>query len=284
MTTEADARAELEALGADLVITSQYQYNATVPAGHVISQHPGAGVLVAPDATVVLTVSLGPPGASIRFTGSNASGMQAAVASTPAAQSVVMTTHVFLNIENDPIYANDSPCTFRWGGALLVPAVQTWIGVAKYGALEQVVESLDIIANPVRLTLSGVDNSVLSSAMTNVYAGRTAAVYLALHDPRDLSLIDTPEEIWSGIMSVMRIKFGPNTGSIVVECEHRLRRRPLVQRYTDEDQKSRHAGDRFFQFLHQIPGYISKWGSKDVTYSTGRGSGGGRFQPGRNLL
>lgn len=60
---QASATAALQ--GAGFVVSVQTAYSSTVPAGDVISQSPQAGSMLAPGATVTITVSLGeaPPAA-----------------------------------------------------------------------------------------------------------------------------------------------------------------------------------------------------------------------------
>jgi hypothetical protein len=129
------------------------------------------------------------------------------------------------------------------------------------------------VARGIKLSLSGVDSTFVVPTMTEVYQNRDVTMYLGFVSQTTGALIATPETIWEGRMNQMMFKL--NNGSAVVEltCEHRLRREPRIARYTDEDQKLLYSGDRFFDLMYAIPGFISKWGARDATY------GGSLIQP-----
>lgn len=181
------------------------------------------------------------------------------------AQSVVAVTFVDLDIVGDRLRLNDSNLNIEWGGF-------TWQGVGIFGGIEAIEESQDLIAQPVRLTLSGVETNLITDAMTTQYQGRAVTIYVAPLNIDTLALIDTPEEVWSGFMDVMRGQADHGSGTITLTCEHWLRIDPAASRYTDEQQQALFAGDRFFQFTHEIANYVGKWGSRDVGY----GGMGGR--------
>lgn len=174
-----------------------------------------------------------------------------------AQQTVVLVTFAHLEIPGDELYICDAPVTLNWGG-------QDWLGVGGYGGVEVVAESIELIAQPVKLTLSGVEPQYITDAMTSQYHGQPATLYIGLLDTSTHGLIDTPEEIWSGFMDVMHVEVEPGSATIRVDCEHRLRSQPKTARYTDEDQRGLYSGDRFFAFLHLIPGYVAKWGANTV--------------------
>lgn len=175
------------------------------------------------------------------------------------AQSVVAVTFVDLDIPGDRLRLNDSNLNLEWGGF-------TWSGVGTFGGIEAIEESQDLIAQPVRLTLSGVEANLITDALTTQYQGRAATIYVAPLNPDSLQFLDTPEEAWSGFMDVMTLEADHKLGKISLTCEHWLRVDPASSRYTDEQQQALFAADRFFQFTHEIANYVGKWGSRDVTY------------------
>ena len=180
------------------------------------------------------------------------------------AQSVVAVTFVDLDIVGDRLRLNDSNLNLDWGGF-------SWLGVGTYGGMDGIDESQDLIAQPVKLTLSGVDTSLISDAMTTQYQGRDVTIHVAPLNPDTLQFLDTPEEAWSGFMDVMTIEADHGIGRITIACEHWLRVDPAASRYTDEQQQALFASDRFFQFTHQISGFVGKWGSREVSYAGGLG-------------
>lgn len=190
-----------------------------------------------------------------------------------AEQSIVPVMFVDLDIVGDRLRLNDSNLTLNWGDF-------DWLGVGTFGSIDGVDESHDLIAQPVKLTLSGVEAQYVTDARTTQYQGRAAVVYIGLLNKQTLAFIDTPEEVWSGFMDVMTPEADHNVGKITLTCEHWLRLAATAGRWTDEDQQARYSGDRFFQFLYEIPGYVGKWGSRDVSHG---GQGFNRRGPSRPI-
>jgi len=103
-------------------------------------------------------------------------------------------------------------------------------------------------------------------------------LYLGFVNSATGALLDTPETIWEGRMNQMTFNIDKGSAVIELTCEHRLRREPRIARYTDEDQRQAFSGDRFFDLTYAIPGFVSKWGSRDTGY------GGGAKYPGPSDL
>jgi hypothetical protein len=136
--------------------------------------------------------------------------------------------------------------------------------VGQFGGIEIAEESIDLIAMPLKMKLSGVDASLVATAMDEVYQGRQATLYFGLVDTNTHQLIDTPEVLWEGMMDQMSVNLADGVGEINLSCEHRLRREPRIARYTHEDMQLQYAGDRFFDLLPAIAGYRGKWGAKET--------------------
>jgi hypothetical protein len=123
------------------------------------------------------------------------------------------------------------------------------------------------------------------SEVTDSYRGRAAVVYIAMHDPETLALLDEPEEFWRGFMSLLTLEADRGLGKVTLQCEHWSRITPNAVRYTDEEQRRLHpevgtVGDRFFQWLPTVRDR-GRWGNKDVQFGGGGGggfSGGGHRQ------
>jgi len=194
-----------------------------------------------------------------------------------AAQALLGATHgVFmadLDFASGVIYAHDGAGTLVYNG-------NSYLGGNTLLGFDIIEETLDFTARGLILRCSGVAASIISTAMTEVYQGRAATVYLALLNDQ-LQLVDAPQIVWSGVMDTMFIELDQGQGSISLSCESRLRREAPASRNTDADQQTRSAGDSFFDMIHLIPGYRSSWGDKVATFSSG-GGGGGRGGPGRS--
>lgn len=163
-----------------------------------------------------------------------------------------------LDFASGHVRAHDGIGTLTWGG-------NDYLGVGQFGGIEIAEESIDLIAMPLKMKLSGVDASLVSLAMGEVYQGRQATLYFGLVDTNTHQLIDTPEVLWEGMMDQMTVNLADGVGEINVSCEHRLRREPRIARYTHEDMQLQYSGDRFFDLLPTIAGYRGKWGATDMS-------------------
>jgi hypothetical protein len=273
--TEAEAITLLGTYGVDpSSITSTDRYSNSVDVGDVVAISPAVGTLVPPDQTFTLFISIGPAPAS-RWTGATDPVTGAAIKEIAAAeQEVVPVVFAHLEMDGADLYFNNSSVTFPWDDNL-------WIGAGHMGDIEAVQEAQDLIAQPVRLTISGIDADVIQDAMNANYKDGAVTLYLALLNHDTLEIIDEPEELWSGFMDVMTIEADQNSGSISVVCEHWLRVAPVISLYTDQEQQVIDVGDRFFQFTKDIPNYVGNWGGQSLSYGGG-GGGGGTRGPVRN--
>ena len=155
-----------------------------------------------------------------------------------------------------------------WGG-------NTWQGIGLLGDLGAIEENLEVVALPVEATLNvtQLDAALVSSVMADRYQGKAAVFYLGwLADSG--ALVDTPETLWAGRLD--NHDFDVANMKLKVTCEYRLRKEPASARMTDEDQRQRFSGDKFFERIPLIKGARVKWG--DIP--TGFGGGDGR----RNFL
>src|SRR5690606_26812575 len=116
--------------------------------------------------------------------------------------------------------------TLTWGS-------NDYSGVGAFGGIDIAEESIDLIARPIKLTLSGVPDNQLpadlvGTALDEVYQNRQAILYFGLVDNDSNQLIATPEILWEGVMDNMVVKLAEGHGSITLNCEHRLRREPRI--------------------------------------------------------
>lgn len=143
----------------------------------------------------------------------------------------------------------------------------SYLGVGQFGGIDgSVQDSLEVIARPIKLNLTGVDSSVITSAMTEDYQGREVVISLGFVS--DGALIAAPEPVWEGRMDYMEIEIGESSGSIRLNCESRLRREPRIARYTREDQQVDYATDTFFDLVPYIQGFKSQWGDRPTYFNS----------------
>jgi hypothetical protein len=196
---------------------------------------------------------------------------------TAAAQaSVGMVTLCDLDFASGTLYLHDSGGTLSFGG-------HSYLGVGVYGTIDVVAEDLENVPRGLKVTLSGVEPGLVTTAMQENYQGRRVTIYVGLLDPNSMVFAAPPESVWEGRMDYMQIEIAQNSGTITLNCEHRLQREPLVARYTQQDQNIAHPGDNFFDLLAQIPMTTASWGKTTVTHpeNTLPGNGGYRGGGGR---
>ncbi len=264
--TEGEAIAALATYGVDPDdISITRRYSAGIPLGDVIAISPEVGLLVPPDQVFELVVSLGPAPA-IRWTGDNASAIDAVLSQGLPAQAALICNFVYLDIPGETTRLNDSACTIPWDG-------HNWLGMGQFGTIEPVSETLEVFAQPVVLTLSGCEPEWITAARDTAYKGREVVIYRGVFDARTVELLDDPEELWSGYMDFMELEFSKNSGTLRLHCEHRMRRLARTYRWTDEGQRTRFSADRFFEFLWRIRKDQGKWGQRDIQYGGGGTSG-----------
>lgn len=190
-----------------------------------------------------------------------------------AKKNLTMVVLAKLEFSSGTLYVHDGIGSLSFGG-------DTYVGVGSFGGIESSDEQIELVAKPITLSLSGVDSSIVSSAMTEDYQNKPVTIYLGFLNDSN-AFVATPEIVWEGRMNQMQVSISKGTGSIKLSCEYRLRREPIIARFSDQDQKLAFPGDRFFDLLPTIANYAGKWGQRDVRGgnrgSSGGGGGGGSF-------
>jgi hypothetical protein len=162
-----------------------------------------------------------------------------------------------LDFATGPVRVHDGVGTIQING-------DSFDGVGKFGSVELVEEGIEVFSRPIVLKLSGVEASLIAEATTEIYQGRAVTIYLCLYNPTTQQLVDTPETLWVGKMDTMSVRLAGDQSEVSLRCEHRLRREPIIARYTDADQQLAYPGDRGLELVPKIPGFAGKWGEKDA--------------------
>jgi hypothetical protein len=166
---------------------------------------------------------------------------------------------VDLDFASGHLYANDGFYEINYLGNVFTP-------LGHFGGIDGVQEGLDATARAIKLTLSGVDSSIVGKAENEIYQNRAALVYFTLIDQASGQLVGPPEIAWEGRMDYMTIDIDQGKGSVTLNCENRLRREPKIARYTDVDQQQLYPGDNFFNWTGSIAAFTSQWGNQRQTY------------------
>ncbi len=179
--------------------------------------------------------------------------LTAAVETALAGTNLTAMFLIELRFGSGTVYVNNLDFDKDYGG-------HTWLGRGRIGSISAIEEGEDLQANGVRLTLSGIDSSLVAIALTEDYQGRAVIISLALLDSNH-NIIDTPVQVYRGRMDTMPIEAG-QTATITMNVEGRLVdfERPRVRRYNSEDQQIVYPTDQFFQYVPQMVSKELYWG------------------------
>jgi len=133
-------------------------------------------------------------------------------------------------------------------------------------------ESVDMTANGATVSLSGLNNTLVTLAKDEDYQGRELVIKLgAMDDSNDI--VSSPVVMFSGFMDTMTLSEDGTTSSISINIENKLIQmdRARVRRFTDNDQRIDYPSDEGFSFVTKIQNKEIIWGKK----STNGGGGGG---------
>ena len=131
--------------------------------------------------------------------------------------------------------------------------INTYTGAANLLALSSIKETINLKADSLSVSLSGLDATLLSISLTEQYQGRPFTLWLGALDDSNI-LIPDPLLIFNGKMDVMTFTDDGVTGKIdlIIENELIALNRPNERRYNDKDQELDFPGDRFFEFVPSI--------------------------------
>ncbi len=152
---------------------------------------------------------------------------------------------------------------FNGVGSITVDG-DVYSGVGELGGIEKISGPRAIQANTLRLSLNGIDPTLLSKAVDEEYQGRSATVRVALLDD-DFAQISDPFVMFGGFMDNIVFSDAKDTAAITVNCESWLRTldRSNNRRYTDEDQQERFSGDVGCEFVAGLVDKELLWGAPD---------------------
>jgi len=142
---------------------------------------------------------------------------------------------------------------------------QTWIGLGMpggecLGAISTISEDSALQAQGTSVTLSGIDSTMLTHALTAVVQGNPVKIWINLFDT-NLNVIGTVLA-YQGLMDQPTIDEGGDKCSITIAIENRLSdlQRAQSRRWTDQEQRSRYPNDDGFKFANTIINWWATWG------------------------
>jgi hypothetical protein len=176
----------------------------------------------------------------------------------------------------------DSSPLYMWTGyGNLTIGDKTYLGAGQVLNISSVSETTEMEAKGATITVSGIPSSFLSLALQEPYQGRECRIFFAvvvnqriLQENGDLIFTEagdillteasgiTLTEIFSGELDQMNIEENADTSVISVTAENVLIKleRPVVRRFTNEDQKSRFPDDRGLEYVAGLQDKDILWG------------------------
>lgn len=147
---------------------------------------------------------------------------------------------------------------YIWSGyGDLTIGAKTYLGVGQLLNVSSVEESTEMESKGAVITMSGIPSTFLALALTEPYQGRECRIYFGMtNNPSDYA------EVFAGELDQMNVSEEATTATISVTVENVLIKleRPVVRRFTNEDQKSRFPNDKGLAFVATLQDKEIFWG------------------------
>jgi len=187
----------------------------------------------------------------------------------------------------ESVDVNGDPITFGplyvWSGyGDLTIGSKTYLGAGQLLSVSSVEETTEIEAKGASITLSGIPSDFLSLALSEPYQGRECKIYFGLWLNNKTIITQASDtittedlfefvtegetkhlaEIFSGELDQMNISEESSTATISITVENVLIKleRPVVRRFTDQDQRSRFPSDKGLEFVASLQDKEIFWG------------------------
>lgn len=150
---------------------------------------------------------------------------------------------VQMDFASGAVFAHSGTGDILWNG-------YTFKGVSWLGKIEDWQEGEGLQNYGVRLELSGLQSELVALSLNEHYRGRALKVWIAfLNDQGQIE--GEPMGPWRWRMSTIDGEFTGARGKLVLSAGSRMAfwERDDASRYTDEDHRSEHPDDFFFEFV-----------------------------------
>jgi len=183
-----------------------------------------------------------------------------------AIEQAVKVVAIFVTIEfaNETLYIWSGATSFTpgrpHGDGSAFPYGQTFTGVGWLGSISAIPETVDVVAQNVTLTLSGIPPELVSDTINAVRQYSEATVWFGLFDTNG-NLIADPVQMFQGHLDVPTIMDGAADATISITAENPLISLNLAQerRFTDCDQQLDYPGDLGMSFVVGLQFAYIQW-------------------------
>lgn len=124
-------------------------------------------------------------------------------------------------------------------------------------------ETTQLQALGITVRLNGMDPSIISLALAELYQGRVITVWVSALDTESRQVIGAPYMLFRGRMDVMEINETGESCDITLSCEHMLidLDKPRLRFYTNADQAIDFPQDRGLEHITALQDAAISWGN-----------------------
>ncbi len=143
---------------------------------------------------------------------------------------------------------------------------ESYTGIGDFGGMSSdVTESVSNAAQQIKVSLTGIDSSLLTDVFTDDYHGRDIEIMLGFDDVNG-TLTDDPVILYSGFMDNVNIVLSDGRGDLTLNCESRAIKLQGNSdlRFTDEQLQSDYTGDLAGEYIFRMMDIQLKWGDNNV--------------------
>lgn len=154
---------------------------------------------------------------------------------------------------------------------------ETYTGTGTLLSIGNVEENLELSSSSLNVSLSAMDNTVLTYALSENYQNRNISLFLGYVMGGTNEVAGTIT-LFKGRMTNLIISDTPDGSTVSVQAESRLvdLDRPSNFRYTKESQNFLHSGDTGFNRVSSLQDKEIVWGKQSDTTTSGGGGGNAR--------
>lgn len=168
---------------------------------------------------------------------------------TEIAKSQNMPVHlVSVHLDEHTLYMNDSYKTISFQS-------QDYLAVGTFMGFSDIEESAELIVSSMTLSLSGIDQSMISLVLSEKYINREVKVYTGFLDANTNVLIADPVLIFDGRIDTPTISENPDGGTSTVSISATNAWVDFTRRTgrhaNNEEQQVLFPGDKGFEFAAQ---------------------------------
>lgn len=162
---------------------------------------------------------------------------------------------LFLELDflDDTVYVWSGAWSIVWNG-------QTWQGMGWLGAISLVPETIQVTAQNITLSLSGIPAELMVDAISQVRQNGTATIWLGFLDSSN-AIVTDPAQIFQGHLDVPTLTDSGSTCTISITAENALVSLNTApeRRYTDCDQQLDFVQDQGFIEVTALQAKYLQW-------------------------